>query len=106
MPDQIQGVNGGGPVGVASTGETGAAHGNARPQDAPPPPAADTVDVGNTAGLLTTIADAAATAPGIDQAKVEALQQAIAGGTYRVDPQAIAEKMLEVETGLGGGGGQ
>jgi negative regulator of flagellin synthesis FlgM len=104
MPDPIQGVSTGNPVGVASTGQTGAAHGNARPADTPAAPAADTVDVGNTAGLLTTIADAASQVPGIDQAKVDALQQAIAGGTYQVDAQAIAEKMLNIESSLSGGG--
>jgi len=107
MPDPIQGVNTALPIGGASaTGQSNAAQGNGKPADAAAGPAADTADVGRTATLLTTIAEAAGQAPGIDEAKVAELRQAIAAGTYQVDPQKIAGKLLDLEAGpttVGGG---
>ncbi|TWI09041.1 flagellar biosynthesis anti-sigma factor FlgM [Aerolutibacter ruishenii] len=39
---------------------------------------------------------------GLDLAKVESVRAAIANGSYRVDPQAIAERMLDLDAALGG----
>jgi flagellar biosynthesis anti-sigma factor FlgM len=35
--------------------------------------------------------------PGIDQAKVAELQQAIASGSYQANPQSIAQNLVELE---------
>jgi negative regulator of flagellin synthesis FlgM len=108
MPDPIRGVSTSDPITPASTatGATGAAP---TPDSAAAPgaaavPAADQADVGQTEALLQTILDAASNAPGIDQAKVSELQQAIASGAYQVNPQSIAQKIVELEAQLGTAG--
>jgi anti-sigma28 factor (negative regulator of flagellin synthesis) len=37
---------------------------------------------------------------------VSALRQQIAAGTYQANPQQIAEKMFQLDAGLGTGGGK
>ena len=107
MPDPIRGVSTPDPVTPASTatGATGAA---ATPDSAAATaaatPAADQADVGQTEALLQTILDAASNTPGIDQNKVSELQQAIASGAYQVNPQSIAQKIVELEAQLGTAG--
>jgi negative regulator of flagellin synthesis FlgM len=99
------------PVTPASTA-TGATGGAAAPDstaasataNAAAAPAADQADVGQTEALLQTILDAASSTPGIDQNKVSELQQAIASGAYQVNPQSIAQKIVELEAQLGTAG--
>ena len=40
-----------------------------------------------------------AAAPPVDTARVEALRQAVAAGSYQPDPEAIAAKMIALEAG-------
>jgi negative regulator of flagellin synthesis FlgM len=109
MPDPIRGVSTPDPITPASTaaGATGAAQTTdaaaAAAASAAAPPT-DQADVGQTEALLQTILDAANNTPGIDQAKVSELQQAIASGTYQVNPQSIAQKIVELEAQLGTAG--
>ncbi len=112
MPDPIRGVSTPDPITPASTaaGATGAAQTTdataaaaAAAVTAAVPPA-DQADVGQTEALLQTILDAANNTPGIDQAKVSELQQAIASGAYQVNPQSIAQKIVELEAQLGTAG--
>jgi|SRR6185437_11536083 len=101
MPDPIQGVNTADPIGpAASTGQTGpaaSADAVSSAASAGQAPSADLADVGQTEALLQTILQAASNVSGIDQAKVAELQQAIASGAYQADPQAIANKFVELE---------
>ena len=48
--------------------------------------------------VLSQIARDLSVSPPVDGAKVAHLQQAIASGTYTVDPQKIAERMVALET--------
>jgi len=48
--------------------------------------------------VLSRIARDLSASPPVDGAKVARLQQAIASGTYTVDPQKIAERMVALET--------
>lgn len=41
----------------------------------------------------------AAEGPPIDSAKVDAIRAAIADGTYRIDPDAIAARMIDADLG-------
>jgi anti-sigma28 factor (negative regulator of flagellin synthesis) len=50
----------------------------------------DFADVARTAALLAAIAEAAANAPAIDEARVAAVRQGIEAGTVRADPWRIA----------------
>lgn len=42
------------------------------------------------------------TEPAIDTARVESVRAAIADGSYRIDPQQIASRMIDLEKQLGG----
>lgn len=43
-----------------------------------------------------------ATQPSFDSAKVAAIKEAIANGSYRVDPEKLADNMMKFENELGG----
>ena len=107
MPDPIGGVNSTAPLtpatstgntaGPASAEETAiAAAGSAA--------ASDLADVSQTEALLQSIVDAANQSPGVDQGKVAELQKAISSGAYQVNPQSIAQKLVELESQLGTAG--
>jgi negative regulator of flagellin synthesis FlgM len=105
MPDPIRGVSTPNPVTATSTGATGSAQ-TAEATNAPTTTStgADLADVTQTETLLQTIIQAASNTPGIDQAKVSELQQAISSGTYQTNPQSIAQKLAELENLLGTAG--
>ena len=105
MPDPINGVTTNIPLGVGNAGQAGtsqAVDNNATSQSAAPP--TDQANVGQTEALLAQIIQAANSAPGVDETKVNALQQAIQNGTYQVDPMAIAKKLMGLDTSPGGDG--
>ena len=98
MPDPINSVSTTNPIAPA-VGDAGAANSTAAaaPQTAASAPGADLVDVGQTEALLQSIIQAANAVPGIDQSKVAELKQAVASGTYQANPQALAQKIVELE---------
>lgn len=102
MPDPIQGVNASDALGVAATGQTGPTQAVVPERAAIAATPKDSANVGQTEALLATIADAANAAPSIDEAKVAELQKAIAGGTYQVNPQQIAQNLLNFDAALSG----
>lgn len=113
MPDPITGVSNTNPVTPTnSAGQAGSAQSTdgANAANAANTPAAaasggaDLADVGQTEQLLQSIIQAASNTPGIDQAKVTELQQAIASGAYQANPQSIAQKIVELEAQLGTAG--
>jgi len=55
---------------------------------------------GEAAGLQALQREIKA-APAIDTAKVDAVREALASGTYRINPDVIAERMLELDAQLG-----
>ena len=111
-PDPITGVSNTNPVTPTTTaGQAGSAQStdganaaNAADTPAAASGGADLADVGQTEQLLQSIIQAASTTPGIDQAKVADLQQAIASGAYQANPQSIAQKIVELEAQLGTAG--
>jgi negative regulator of flagellin synthesis FlgM len=92
--DMIDGVFRGQPPRPPQPG----AAGGAAPTAVTPPPAS-TTSAAETSGLSRIARDLAASPP-VDSAKVDRLRAAIAAGTYRPDPDAIAAKMLALETPL------
>jgi negative regulator of flagellin synthesis FlgM len=111
MPDPIRGVNTTDPVTApTSAGQTGSAQSADGANAANSANAsgatggADLADVTQTEALLQSIIQAASNTPGIDQAKVAELQQAIASGAYQANPQSIAQKIVELEAQLGTAG--
>jgi negative regulator of flagellin synthesis FlgM len=98
MPDPIHGVNATQPIDVTSTGQATPASTNAG--TAPPPAGAATVDSADVAraeALLAAIATSAQGVPNINEAQIAELQRAIQSGTYQVNPQQIAQKIMEIE---------
>lgn len=66
------------------------------------PPAESLRLTGEAEGLLALERQMGNAPAGLDLAKVEAVRTAIANGTYRVDAQAIADRMLDLDAALGG----
>lgn len=67
---------------------------------AKPGSGADAVSVSAAASRLQRIEAALAALPEIDGARVEALRQQVESGTYRVDAERLADRLIEFERGL------
>jgi len=61
---------------------------------APPPGTGDSVDLTDGARQLQDLQAAVAATPAVDSVRVAALRDAIANGSYQVDPQRIADGLL------------
>ena len=57
----------------------------------------DRVDLTGDAGKLRELEGRIANMPIVDAQKVEAVQQALATGSFTIDPQTAADKMLAME---------
>ncbi len=60
-------------------------------------PRADSVELTDKARQLLQLEDKLAQFPAVDSQRVDAVRQAIADGSYRVDADLIAERMLANE---------
>lgn len=60
----------------------------------------DTVSLTDTATNLQKLNQTINELPVVDSQRVEAVRQAIANGTYEIDPQRTAEKLIGFETAL------
>lgn len=100
MPDRITGT-GFRPTEAASARRTDAKPGSDAALRKPAAPATgDTVELTSSARLMSRLEEAVAAAPVVDGARVKSLQDAIAAGTYVVDADAIAERMIHAEREL------
>ncbi|MFA5942015.1 MAG: flagellar biosynthesis anti-sigma factor FlgM [Sinimarinibacterium sp.] len=63
----------------------------------------DSVRLTDDAKLLQQAERAAAEAPDVDERRVAEIKQAVADGTYQVDPKAIAAKLARMEWDLSNG---
>jgi negative regulator of flagellin synthesis FlgM len=61
---------------------------------------ADRLDLTGDAGKLQELEGQIANMPIVDAQKVEAVQQALATGSFIIDPQSAADKMLAMELAL------
>lgn len=73
-----------------------------RQTPAAPAPVPDSVQLSGDAAGLVSIQKALATAPSTDLARVAAVRAQLDNGTYRIDPQAIAARLAQLERELGG----
>lgn len=60
---------------------------------------ADRVSVTSEAARLQKIEEQLSAVPAVNSAKVAEIKAAIANGTFTIDPQAIASKLIAFETG-------
>ncbi len=60
----------------------------------------DTVNVSRSSVLLSELEQVVSSLPVVDSARVDALKQAIASGTYEVDSSSVAERMMRLEREL------
>lgn len=67
-------------------------------QDSPRPAGGDEVKVTEQAARLQAIEARLADMPSVDSKRVAELRQAIAEGSYEVDPRRIADKLLQQES--------
>src|SRR6185437_8663892 len=68
----------------------------------PSAPTSDRVDITEGARVLAALSSTVQAAPDIDAARVATLQEAIDTGTYRVDADQIAGRLLQLEQELAG----
>ncbi len=89
------------PVDTASSTSVQSRAGADRGQPVAAAPAADQMRLtGDAAGLQALERELGAAPAGIDVAKVNSIRAAIADGSYRVDAQQIADRMLSLENAL------
>lgn len=60
----------------------------------------DAVHLSADTTSLQSLSDSSGAGASVDHAKVDAVRSAIAAGTYKVDPQKIAGRMLQLEQDL------
>ncbi|WP_407351590.1 flagellar biosynthesis anti-sigma factor FlgM [Luteimonas sp. R10] len=64
--------------------------------------AGDSVRLTGEAAGLQALQREVAAAPAIDQGRVEAVREALQNGSYKIDPEAIASRMLDLDRQLEG----
>ena len=60
----------------------------------------DTVNLTRSGRLMVRLAELVQNAPSVDNQRVAAVKDAIASGTYHVDAQRVADRMLRMEQEL------
>ncbi|WCE03756.1 flagellar biosynthesis anti-sigma factor FlgM [Pseudoxanthomonas sp. JBR18] len=63
---------------------------------------ADSLSLTGQASGLQTLQRELSTAPAVDSSRVEAVRQSLQDGSYKINPDAIASRMLELDQQLGG----
>jgi negative regulator of flagellin synthesis FlgM len=67
---------------------------------APAASTADQVTLTGSARTLQKLSEAVASAPVVDTAKVAQIKEALQNGTYQINTQSVADKLLQSESGL------
>ena len=104
MPAKIDGYSTSEPLAPPK----GTSTGGVAPEKAPPEGAAspsgsqtgDQLTLTTSARSLQKLSAAVAQAPVVNSSKVASIKQALANGTYQIDPSSTADKMLQFEQGL------
>jgi negative regulator of flagellin synthesis FlgM len=98
MADPIRGVTPPEVSGIASPGGSRSPAGGTPKPQAAAVPAVDSADLSRAEALLTSISQTSATVSAVDLTRVSQLQEMLNSGTYRADPQLIAQKIMEIES--------
>lgn len=101
MSNGIDGVSGaGGPVAPKPSQQTQDKVERVAPSDGTRD-GSDVVSLTNTAEALARLQKEVSEGAPVDRQKVEAIKQALAAGEYKLDPERVAQKFLEIENALG-----
>lgn len=73
----------------------------AQPERAPASQDTDSVTLTDSAQRLSELSSEAAAGEAVDIGRVETVRQAIDEGTYQIDPQQIAERLLALDDAAG-----
>jgi negative regulator of flagellin synthesis FlgM len=85
----VEKIRGATPVGAPATGSSSS------------PPADASVHITSSARLLASLSQAVNNTPDINSARVAAVQQAIAAGQYKINPERIANRLVQLDQDLG-----
>ena len=100
MADKINGYGRGG-VDISTTRLRAIERGeNAGPSRKPESAPADDVQLTHTATSLKQIETRLASIPDVDRARVEAVRQRVESGTWKVDANRIADRLMRFERDL------
>lgn len=87
-----------GSTGKAQTGRSEAAGSEPTASSNPPQSSGESVQLSSTAQQLQKASDQLKDQPVVDSNKVARLKQAVADGSYQVDSQKVASKLLDFES--------
>ncbi|MGE0623953.1 MAG: flagellar biosynthesis anti-sigma factor FlgM [Pseudomonadales bacterium] len=99
MVNKIDGVSGQRPP-AASPSQTARTERGEADRASASGSASDQLSLTSSAQLLKELSEAVAASPEVDQGRIEAIRQAIADGSYDIDAQRIADKLLKLEDQL------
>ena len=99
MVNKIDGVSGQRPPAANPSQSARAERGEADRSSAPAS-TSEQLSLTSSAQLLKELSEAVAASPEVDKGRIEAIRQAIADGSYDVDAQRIADKLLRLEDQL------
>ncbi|HEY0333427.1 MAG TPA: flagellar biosynthesis anti-sigma factor FlgM [Stenotrophomonas sp.] len=66
------------------------------------PEASDSLRLTGEAAGLQTLQREMSSAPAIDQGRVQAVRESLQNGSYRINPEAIADRMIQLDQQLAG----
>jgi len=98
MVNQINDVPGSKLINVQENSNSGKGVKSEQPVSTASSPPQDSVKLSPTAQQLDTLKELISTAPDVDQAKVDAVKAALDAGELNIDANALAKKMLELES--------
>jgi negative regulator of flagellin synthesis FlgM len=107
MPVEINGSNlpthtvKGNNTGVQEKAKAGSSHISAAQERKDLTPTNDNISLSQTATKLQELASEIAAQPVTDPQRVESISRLLESGSYRVDPDRIAMKLLSFESSLG-----
>lgn len=91
------------PASVTGEGTTNTVKGKADSTPAPVQTGGTSVTLGSTAAQLSSIEKSMSSAPVVNAAKVAEIRQAISEGRFKVNPEAVAGRLLDTVRELIGG---
>ena len=99
MPHDISGINSGRPQQSGDKSVTSIRRDNSTssPNNSSAAASGDTVSLTDMASRMKSLESKLETQPAIDQSRVDRVRDAISRGEFRIDPERVADKMMDFE---------